>query len=133
MVCAGSLPDAWASDGAFPSLSNLALFGMPLTGTLPSSWGASVAVPSLAQLQIGLNSLSGVLPAGWGSAASFQKLQQLSIFDTNISGEHACLSQMGHRTKIADLSHRLVCTNGSLQPCTVSSLLCSMLSRLQHL
>ena len=81
---AGSLPSNWGGAAAFPSLTGLSLFDMPLTGTLPASWADNGSFPALNTLALGtarsdMSCLSGTLPGAWGSTLAFQKLQRLSI------------------------------------------------------
>lgn len=81
---AGSLPSSWGGGAAFPSLTSLSLFDVPLTGTLPASWADNGSFPALNTLALGtarsdMRCLSGTLPAAWGSALAFPKLQSLSV------------------------------------------------------
>lgn len=81
---AGTIPVSWGGMGAFPSLTTLELYDMPLTGTLPPFWGSNASLPALGFLKIGtghhdFRCLSGTLPADWGNPAAFQQLRKLDI------------------------------------------------------
>ena len=65
-VHAGSLPEAWGANGAFPQLRVLAAKNNALQGELPGNWGnSSTALPSLTILNLDGNQLWGGLPASW--------------------------------------------------------------------
>jgi hypothetical protein len=67
-ACAGTLPEAWGSNGAFPQLRVLAAKGNALQGPLPGSWGNSTAaLPSLTILNLDANQLWGALPPSWAA------------------------------------------------------------------
>ena len=88
---AGTLPDSWGSQGAFPNLSYLGLYDLPLTGQLPAAWSGNNSFPSLSTLYLGGNSpgvskLAGTLPAEWGSPTAFTQLESLTIANCSISG-----------------------------------------------
>ncbi len=85
MTCyTGTVPSAWAEDGAFPVLQVFQVTGSALEGTLPASWGSNGSFGSITDLE--LNSLSGTLPAEWGSPTAFQSLVALSLSHCNITG-----------------------------------------------
>lgn len=88
-MVAGTLPEAWASVGAFPALQQLAIDQLPINGTLPSAWANPGAFPALSDLGIGgqaagVCQLKGDLPALWGSPTAFQQLSTLTL--ANCSG-----------------------------------------------
>ena len=86
---AGTLPSSWGDAGAWPSLTTLNLYELPLHGTLPTAWGGHQTFPALLDFAIGtaftatfhagVTQLSGSLPALWGRNGSFERLQQLWI------------------------------------------------------
>lgn len=82
----GSLPLAWATPGALPSLSYLRLAFNKLSGSLPPAWGAPGALPALAALYLNDNALSGGLPAEWGSQGGLQVLQMMFLGANNLTG-----------------------------------------------
>ena len=59
----GSLPESWATDGAFPSLLALGVADTDITGTFPASWASTQAFPQLQVLDLESTRLHGSLPA----------------------------------------------------------------------
>ena len=59
----GSLPESWASNGAFPSLLVLGLGDTNVTGTFPANWATTQAFPQLQVLALDSTRLHGSLPA----------------------------------------------------------------------
>ena len=86
---AGTLPPSWGDTGAWPALTTLNLYEVPLYGTLPTAWGGHKSFPALLDFcigaadngtwHVGVTQLSGSLPPQWGSNSSFQLLEQLWI------------------------------------------------------
>ena len=86
---AGTLPSSWGDTGAWPALTTLNLYELPLCGTLPTAWGGHKTFPALLDLRIGaadtavwhngVTQLSGSLPPQWGSNGSLERLEQLWI------------------------------------------------------
>ena len=74
-----SLPDSWASNGTFSSLTALDLSHAQLNGTLPTSWGSPHSFPQLRTLNLTDTQLSGTLPACWGYEGAFEALQVLHL------------------------------------------------------
>ncbi len=78
------MPASWGIAGAFPSLSILDLYNMPLAGTLPDAWGSSRgSLPSLETVYLGANDpgltlLSGALVATTVDHCPQATLSQLS-------------------------------------------------------
>jgi len=50
---------------------------MPNAGTLPEAWGSSSAFPSLTALALQDNQLSGAIPASWQAAGAFPQLLEM--------------------------------------------------------
>ena len=86
---AGTLPPSWGDSGAWPALTTLNLYELPIYGTLPTAWGGHKSFPVLldfrvgaadtASWPVGVTQLSGSLPPQWGSNGSFERLEQLWI------------------------------------------------------
>lgn len=86
---AGTLPASWGDTGAFPQLSTLNLYELPLYGTLPTAWGSHGSFPALLDFslgatymttgQVGVTQISGSLPPQWGSNGSMPILERLYI------------------------------------------------------
>ncbi len=63
---AGTLPASWGDSGAFPALSLLQLYDLPISGMLPATWGShGSSMPSMTALYLGaeprVSQLSGLL------------------------------------------------------------------------
>lgn len=60
-ICnAGTLPNEWAADGAFPKLASIDLsYNYGLSGPLPDSWGNVSALPNLQKLVLTWCGLKG--------------------------------------------------------------------------
>ena len=63
-MSAGTLPASWGGTAAFPLLSTLWLFDMPLSGKLPASWGSNGSMPSLTALYLGADNAGVGLLSG---------------------------------------------------------------------
>lgn len=88
----GTLPAAWADNGAFPALRALHLArNWQLSGSLPAAWGSNTT--SMHKLEIltaqGCN-LTGPLPASW--AANLPLLSILDLSNNALSGQPASLA-----------------------------------------
>ena len=62
----GTLQASWGDNGAFPALSVLNLYGLPVSGMLPATWGSrGSSMPSMIALYLGgepgVSQLSGLL------------------------------------------------------------------------
>eukprot|EP00887_Chlorella_sp_A99_P005875 scaffold1.g5875.t1 len=69
----GTLPGAWLSESAFPSLQTLVLSDLGLRGTLPE-WGGAGALPTLRELHLQTNNLTGSIPPSWAQLPSLQRV-----------------------------------------------------------
>ncbi|GAB4821548.1 hypothetical protein N2152v2_008594 [Parachlorella kessleri] len=82
----GNLPEEWSGPG-FPLLQLLSIENVGLTGTLPPQWlAAPEAFPNLRRLTLGDCGLSGTLPASWGDEGHLSRLQVLDLRLNNLSG-----------------------------------------------
>jgi hypothetical protein len=81
----GTLPQAWAVEGAFPSLKSLDLAGNGLSGPITEFLAYWTSVDHLKLLSISHNSLTGQLPAR--SSSQFTSIEASTMW----SGVLDCL------------------------------------------
>ncbi len=81
-----NLPDAWATNGSFPTLQAVNFSSAQLRGPLPDAWAQGSAFPQLRLLNLSKTELSGTLPAAWAQTGAFSQLVELHLGATNLSG-----------------------------------------------
>ncbi len=81
-----NLPDAWATNGSFPTLQAVNFSTAQLRGPLPDTWGQGAAFWQLRLLNLSQIDLSGTLPAAWAQTGAFSQLEELQLDATPISG-----------------------------------------------
>ncbi len=77
----GTLPESWASPGAFPNVQEMILYNSSIGGGVPASWGSPGGFPKLQRLNLGSSSLQGSIPA-FNNAA----LAALDLDDCKLNG-----------------------------------------------
>ncbi|KAI7845437.1 hypothetical protein COHA_000989 [Chlorella ohadii] len=82
----GPLPDAWAADGAFLNLTDLAIENNSFTGSLPASWGRAGAFPNVWRIWLDDNKLTGTLPPSWGGEGALKNLTWLKLHNNFLEG-----------------------------------------------
>jgi hypothetical protein len=90
----GTLPDAWGTNGAFPSLRLLTLNrNWQLTGSLPATWGnSSDSLQRLEVLTMHDCNLTGTLPPSW--AANMVLLSVVDLSNNWLSGSAPPATQL---------------------------------------
>ncbi len=81
-----NLPDAWATNGSFPTLQAVNFSTAQLRGPLPDTWAQNAAFPQLRLLNLSETELSGTLPAAWAQTGAFSQLVELHLGATIIQG-----------------------------------------------